>query len=392
MTLPFALPALTHLDILFWLLVMLLAALLFAIEAGLAQQHKRVILCSVASSFVTVIAIMFVIEDKTAINIAAYEQAKKKKKEGDVELEAEGGKKKVEDVKVKETPEKSITEDIDREGEVDRVFSDCDVCPSMVAVKTGTYVMGSPPAEKGRSAGEGPQRPIQIMREFAVSRFEVTREEYDHFVKATGHRSTQGCLAKGKADKKLSHAAPGFEQSGAHPVVCVSYKDAKAYVGWLTRKAGRSYRLLTESEWEFMARGGSTSAYFTGDEITIQQGNLNNARDGTIAVGLTDPNPIGIYDVHGNVAELVEDCWAGEIGLLPEEGSPYEVVEGCQRGVVRGGGWDSPLAGSRSAARRVVAHEAIASNGIGMRVAREMDSQRVEAKTNGPKKKPFGQK
>ena len=134
-------------------------------------------------------------------------------------------------------------------------FRDCDVCPEMVVVPSGTYVMGSPVKED-----EGPQHTVTIGYRLAVGVYEVTFAEWD------------ACVADGGCD--------GYRPSdegwgrGTRPVMNVSWHDARAYVAWLSRKTGRSYRLLSESEWEYVARAGTTTRYHMGDFIYAESGEL----------------------------------------------------------------------------------------------------------------------
>lgn len=147
------------------------------------------------------------------------------------------------------------------------VFRDCADCPEMVVIPPGSFVMGSPEGETGRDEDEGPQRTVTISYSFAAGRHEVTRGQYAQFLRESGHTPAAGnCWywdgdeggAKNDDASKVWHS-PGFAQGDDHPVVCVSWDDAKVYAAWLARKAGRTYRLLTEAEWEYAARSGSST-------------------------------------------------------------------------------------------------------------------------------------
>ena len=144
---------------------------------------------------------------------------------------------------------------------------DCEACPAMVVIPPGRFTIGSPVGEQGRFDTEDLQRSINVSRAFAVGKYAVTRNEYARFVRETA-RASSGCrvLKDGKTqdDPSVIWREPGFAQNENHPVVCVSWDDAKAYVAWLTRKSGKNYRLLSEAEWEYAARGGSTTAYLLG--------------------------------------------------------------------------------------------------------------------------------
>ena len=195
--------------------------------------------------------------------------------------------------------------------------------PDMVDIPAGQFSMGSPASETGRESQET-QVTVAIAKPFAIGRYAVTRGEYSDFVRATAHY-TAGCSIwtgiewKWQPDK--SWTAPGFEQNDRHPVVCVSWDDAKAYVAWLTKTTGQPYRLPSEAEREYVTRAGTTTPFWWGAEITATRANYNGKsiyagggstgvfRNGTVPVDSFEFNPFGLYNVHGNVWELTEDCW-----------------------------------------------------------------------------------
>ena len=189
-------------------------------------------------------------------------------------------------------------------------FRDCAECPLLVEVPSGTYEMGSPPTEEGRDGDEGPQHTVTIGYRLAVGVYEVTFAEWD------------ACVADGGCD--------GYRPSdegwgrGARPVINVSWNDARAYVAWLSRKTGRSYRLLSESEWEYVARAGTTTRYHTGDTIALSQANYANASGQTVEVGSYAANVFGLHDVHGNVWEWTQDCRNSSYTGAPTDGSAWE--------------------------------------------------------------------
>src|SRR5262249_11915981 len=143
------------------------------------------------------------------------------------------------------------------------IVKDCDDCPELLVVPSGRFTMGSPDSEPGRIDVEGPQRSVEIASSFAVGRYAITRDQYDQFIKATGWAYDNGCYAESGGryalKSELSFRSPGFHQDGRHPAVCVSWNDAHAYVKWLSEKTGKSYRLLTEAEREYVTRAGSSS-------------------------------------------------------------------------------------------------------------------------------------
>ena len=152
-------------------------------------------------------------------------------------------------------------------------FKDCPDCPEMVPLPAGEFLMGSPKSEEGRFENEDPQHKVTIPAPFAVGRTHVTRDQFAKFVKATGHKTEGGCYTwaggEFKDDKHASWRSPGFEQSGDHPAVCLNWHDATAYVAWLAKTTGQSYRLLSEAEAEYSARGVTKATpqprYFFGD-------------------------------------------------------------------------------------------------------------------------------
>jgi len=213
--------------------------------------------------------------------------------------------------------------------------SSCEFCPELVVIPAGTFTMGSPPGEEGRSDDEGPQREARVGR-FALGRTEVTVGQFRAFVEASGH-DAGSCNYPANA----SWRDPGFEQTDEHPVACVSWKDADAYVGWLSEQTGEAYRLPSEAEWEFAARAGTKTRYAFGDEITATQANFNSNVSKTTEVGAYPANDWKLFDMHGNVWEWVEDCQHGSYDEAPRDGSAWLEANGgnCSRRVLRGGSW-----------------------------------------------------
>ncbi len=226
-------------------------------------------------------------------------------------------------------------------------FRDCAECPELVVVPSGTYMMGSPSGESGRSDTEGPVHRVRIGRAFAVGVYEVTFAEWDACV------SGGGCYGYRPDDEGWGR--------GRRPVINVSWEDAQGYVRWLSRKTGQEYRLLSESEWEYVARGGTTGPFHTGSTISTEQANYNgdytygSGRKGrhigkTVKVGSYPSNGFGLHDVHGNVWEWVEDCWNGSYAGAPTDGSAWESGN-CAARVLRGGSWNDSPRDLRSANR-----------------------------------------
>jgi formylglycine-generating enzyme required for sulfatase activity len=214
-------------------------------------------------------------------------------------------------------------------------------CPEMVVVPTGTFIMGSPISEPGRRENEGPQQKITIRigGRFAVSKFQVTFSEWD------------ACAADGACPVV---ADDGFGR-GNRPVINVSWDDARQYAAWLSRKTTRRYRLLTEAEFEYAARAGTSTAYPWG--ATIGEGNANCegcgnhlARAETMPVGSFKPNGFGLFDMQGNVFQWVEDCYVDTLEGMPPDGAA-RLSGDCSHRVARGGSWASTPDFLRSASR-----------------------------------------
>ena len=243
-------------------------------------------------------------------------------------------------------------------------FRECTRCPEMVVVPKGEFMMGSPESETGREAIEGPQHKVTIAGNFAVGKFEVMFDEW------------QACVAvnvcEGTSDNRRLRVT--------RPVVTVSWDNAQQYVRWLSERVGKpgSYRLLTEAEWEYAARAGSTTAYSWGDEIKNDGKTMANCSGcgsqwdakQTAPVGSFTANAFGLYDMHGNVLEWVEDCVSANYNNAPTDGSP-RIDSNCSFRIVRGGSWLNGPLFLRSAYR--LRYSSVSrGNGIGFRVGRTL--------------------
>ncbi len=249
------------------------------------------------------------------------------------------------------------------------VFKDCDDCPEMVVIPGGRFEMGSSPGEeKAEGVSEEfrnnsqPRRMVGVGA-FAAGRFEVTRGQYRAFVQATG-RAERGCwIWNGKEFVEDSHKGwrdPGYPQEDGHPVACVSWNDATAYTAWLSRRTGKTYRLLTEAEWEYAARAGTVARRYWGDDGNqacayanildrtaqrIVPGGANlvvakcdDAHAYTAPVGRYQANAFGLHDMMGNVWEWVQDCWNDNYAGAPTDGRAWNQGD-CGQRVMRGGAW-----------------------------------------------------
>lgn len=255
-------------------------------------------------------------------------------------------------------PQPSVASSVRKVGEV---FKDCDVCPELVVIGPGSFLMGSPTSEKGRGSDEGPAHPVTIGYSLGVGRFEVTQGEW----------------------KALMGSNPsGFKDCGDRcPVEHVSWEDVQGYLRKLSEKTGKKYRLLSESEWEYTARAGTMGRFSTGDQITPAQANFNASsyngsakgeyRGKTLKVGSFSPNAFGLYDMHGNVREWVEDAWHDNYWFAPADGAPRSGWWWEVRRVLRGGSWFSPENGLTSSSRTLHPPGTRYSD-IGFRVARSL--------------------
>ena len=212
-------------------------------------------------------------------------------------------------------------------------------CPEMIVIPAGEFTMGSPTTERGRYGDEGPQHRVTIAKPFAVSKFDVTFADWDACV------SVGGCPIA---------TDTGFGRD-IKPVINVSWDDAQTYVAWLSKMTGQPYRLLTEAEWEYAARAGTTTAYYWGDDIG--KGNANCKGCGsqwdakqTSPVGSFPANPFGLYDMAGNVFQWVQDCHHAGYDEAPIDGSAWTSGD-CSNRVVRSSSWSSSPDTLRSAYR-----------------------------------------
>lgn len=287
------------------------------------------------------------------------------------------------------------------------VFRDCAQCPEMVVIPSGGFIMGSPASEPHHRDNEGPQRRIAFARSFAVGRTEVTRGQFTAFTRATRWNPEANCSTINNDTRTTTDNGtwtnPGYTQDDDHPVVCVSWDDAQAYLVWLNDQVGASaltvsasrrsgpYRLLTESEWEYAARAGVSSAYPWGEDINLGC-NYANMADATVVrrwpswpreyaavctdnalrtarVGSYQANRFGLYDMIGNVFEWVQDCHVMALSILPADGSAY-LEDSCPHSI-RGGYFGNGPDFSRSASRHYYP-ETHRSDSTGFRVAKTL--------------------
>lgn len=264
----------------------------------------------------------------------------------------------------------------------DRFLDGAGVGPELVLIPTGRFQMGSPEHERAAAVKAGaqqawlereqPQHWVGIEHSFALGRYPVTVGQWKQFVRATGWESLSD----------TDWRQPGFPQTDDHPVVGVSWNDAQRYVQWLSERTGRLYRLPSESEWEYACRAGTKTAFSFGDEISTEQANYDGNytyngsprgefRQGTTKCGSFAPNPWGLFDMHGNVWEWVQDVVHDNYQGAPADGSAWEQGGDQVRRVLRGGSWLYNPRYLRSAVRN--GYSAVLANDIvGFRVARKL--------------------
>lgn len=251
---------------------------------------------------------------------------------------------------------------------------DCAECPEMTIVPAGKFVMGSASGEVGHNANEAPPREVTFSKPFAIGKYEVTFDEWD------------ACVAA-----KACAAVPddGWGR-GRRPVIYVNFDMAAGYASWLTKKTGKQYRVPSEAEWEYAARGGTTTPWFWGSESTraCEFGNvgdqtvkaehpdwpLHDCEDGypkTAPVGSFKPNAFGLYDTVGNVWEWVQDCYNESYAGAPSDGRAW-LSGDCVRRVDRGGGWYNKPEAVRSALRYAGDDPKRQNNTLGFRVVRSL--------------------
>ncbi|MDB5874798.1 MAG: hypothetical protein JWQ07_4240 [Ramlibacter sp.] len=266
--------------------------------------------------------------------------------------------------------------------------------PEMVMVPAGEYTMGSPVAEANRQANEGPRHRVRIGYSFAVGKYPITVGEFARFVEDTHYDAGDKCFTdEGGVQPKggRNWRRPGFDQASTHPVVCMGHNDAEAYVTWLSKKTGHAYRLLSEAEYEYVARAGTRTAYSWGDDPVAACAYANGAdmdtqalypyralgltantcHDGfvvTSPVGSLKPNLFGLYDTTGNAWSWLSDCWNDSYDGAPTDGSAYAGRD-CGRRSLRGGSWTNNPSYLR-AARRNWSVVGLRLNFDGFRVAR----------------------
>ena len=241
-------------------------------------------------------------------------------------------------------------------------FQECTNCPVMKVVPAGSFTMGSPASDSERDSDEGPEHAVTIGRQFAVGQYELTFDEWDACV------DDGGCGGYKPDDQGWGR--------GQRPVINVSWDDANAYIAWLAKKTGKLYQLLSESEYEYATRAGTTTTYPWGNAVGTNNANCYGCGsqwggNETAPVRSFAANRFGLYDMVGNVAEWTQDCYHGSYNGAPADGSAWIAGGDCSRRVLRGGSWYNDPQDLR-AANRDWDSTGSRSNRVGFRVGRTL--------------------
>jgi formylglycine-generating enzyme required for sulfatase activity len=267
-------------------------------------------------------------------------------------------------------------------------FRECPGCPEMVGVPAGKFLMGSPSHEPGRFDSEGPQHAVTV-KAFALGKFDVTSEEFLAFLRASRYQPApcNPLLGLGwkVAGRDLAYP-PSQDEPPRWPAVCLSWKDAQAYIAWLNIQvkaahpvlAGRAgpYRLPSEAEWEYAVRAGSNTARWWGEDIGTGNANCNGCGsewDNHVLspVDAFAPNPFGLYGMLGNAWQWTADCWHPSYAGAPADGSAWPDAN-CAKHVLRGGAWNNVPIFVRAASRNGGEGDFDYSSLAGFRVARDL--------------------
>jgi formylglycine-generating enzyme len=274
-----------------------------------------------------------------------------------------------------------------------KIFRDCPNCPEMVVIPSGSFDMGSPSTETGRGDDEGPVHRVNVTT-FALGMTEITRGQFATFVKETIYISGDKCwtLEKGDFEERNGNwSIPGYPQDDKHPVACINWNDAQAYAEWLSRKTRKKYRLPTEAEWEYAARGNTITARYWGDNPNDASAYANSAdntaqaqiqgatswsvhdcTDGfayTAPVGSFKANAFGLKDMLGNVWEWTRDSYHDSYNDAPTDGSAWQGDN--KKRELRGGSWNNSPWDVR-AAIRYKSDPGLRFSSFGFRLARSL--------------------
>lgn len=245
------------------------------------------------------------------------------------------------------------------------VFRDCETCPELVVVPSGIFIMGL----KGTRKTSKPAHRVNMAKSFAIGRYEITFQQWQACRDGGGCKHSPDDHNWGKSNR---------------PVINITWHQAKNYTRWLSKLTGNTYRLPTESEWEYAARGGTTTIFWWGNKVGSSNANCRDCvsreccsakvrsccSHGTLPVGSFKPNPYGLHDTAANVFEWVEDCWVKDYRGAPDDGSAAK-AQSCRSRVIRGGSFYYFNKVARSA-YRAKNPPAVKSYWLGFRVVREL--------------------
>jgi formylglycine-generating enzyme required for sulfatase activity len=233
-----------------------------------------------------------------------------------------------------------------------KVFKDCVDCPEMVVIPADSFDIGSSGSDQ---KDETPGRRITIEQPFAMGRFEITRGQFAAFVSATGYDAGNRCLMldDGQWEESAGNnwRNPGYPQDDSHPVVCVNWADAQAYVKWLSQQTGRHYQLPAETQWEYACRAGARNEYCGSDAADSVAWYDQDSGKASHPVGTKQANVLGLFDMSGNVSEWMQDTYHDHYDGIPGDGSAW-IDDGAKR-VLRGGSWLYSRTDVRAAFRSV---------------------------------------
>jgi formylglycine-generating enzyme required for sulfatase activity len=271
-------------------------------------------------------------------------------------------------------------------------FTDCAGCPEMIVLPGGTFTMGTDTGPEN----ERPAHPVTIAS-FAVARTEVTRAQYKVFATETGRGAVGPCMTDSDHDGRYrietdkNWTDPGFPSGDGFPVTCMNWSDARDYAAWLSAKTGKRYRLLSEAEYEYALRGGTTTDYWWGDDKDAMCRYANgpdahvmslfpnwhggaaceDGHDFLAPVASFAANGFGLYDMAGNAWEWTADCYVPGYLVQPRDGSAYDNGPDCVKRTTRGGSLAYAITDFRSATRNSAILPYMHGGDVGFRVARE---------------------
>jgi formylglycine-generating enzyme required for sulfatase activity len=232
------------------------------------------------------------------------------------------------------------------------VFKDCADCPEMVVIPADSFDIGSSGSDQ---QDETPGRRITIEQPFAMGRLEITRGQFAAFVSATGYDAGNRCLMldDGQWEESAGNnwRNPGYPQDDSHPVVCVNWNDAQAYVKWLSQQTGKHYQLPAETQWEYACRAGKRNEYCGSDAADSVAWYDQDSGKASHPVGTKQASILGLFDMSGNAGEWMEDTYHGHYDGIPSDGSAW-IDNGAKR-VIRGGSWIYSRTDVRAAFRSV---------------------------------------